>query len=332
MSARVRASRWVGVLAVCFAALPGSALAEGPTDFEWPATGFVSQTVDEHVAFEGQEAVDIANAAAGPIVAAYDGVVQASFNHVPGGVCTVDGKTYPKGYGQVVVLRHDGGSRTYWTMYGHLATGSRLVDAGQRVRQGDRLGTMGSTGCSSGTHVHFQIGNCANTGSGGNGLIPPSCAVWNPPEPGPGTNKTRGTAVGSSYTGLAWPLFHWAGQIVQWNGDTKPQRTSWLVGNYDLKRRWVPNVRTYNCLRARGVADAGARPAATLDRLTDVSNVWAQCPFGDVDYNGKVNLFDLSRLLTAYGQGGPVPADVNYDSAVNIFDLSILLTYYGSTS
>jgi fibronectin type 3 domain-containing protein len=46
---------------------------------------------------------------------------------------------------------------------------------------------------------------------------------------------------------------------------------------------------------------------------------------GDVNGDGKVNVFDLSMLLSAWGTSN-VPADINKDSIVNIFDLSILLS------
>jgi murein DD-endopeptidase MepM/ murein hydrolase activator NlpD len=322
-------SRLASIAVVCAAlcaALSGSALAAGQTDLEWPASGSVSQTPAQHKAsFENQWAVDIANGGAGvPVAAAYDGTVVASFNHVPGGACGAD-TSKPAGYGNVVVLRHDAGSKDYYTMYGHLS--SRSVSVGARVRQRQQVGVMGSTGCATGQHVHFQIGTCVNA----SGLITAVCSLWNPPAPAYLQAVSRGAAVGSSYPGLAYPLWHYAGQIVQWNGDTKPQKTSWIVGG-DTKRRWVPDTRTYGCLRARGTVDAGPLSSSLLDQLPDLNGIWAQCPYGDVNYDGKVNIFDLSGLLTAYGRTGAQKADDNYDGAVNIFDLSILLSNYGRTS
>lgn len=56
------------------------------------------------------------------------------------------------GYGYSVMLEHQNG---YSTLYGHMQ--AVLVEAGQRVRQGQSLGKMGSTGNSTGPHVHFEV-------------------------------------------------------------------------------------------------------------------------------------------------------------------------------
>lgn len=66
---------------------------------------------------------------------------------------------YPKnanccgdGYGNYVVISHNG---TYSTLYGHLA--SACVSVGQYVSQGQVIGYIGSTGWSTGAHLHFEV-------------------------------------------------------------------------------------------------------------------------------------------------------------------------------
>lgn len=66
------------------------------------------------------------------------------------------------------------------------------------------------------------------------------------------------------------PLSRYDGHIVQWKGDKKPQRTAWLVGP-DLKRRWIPDIATYQCLKARGVRGPIPLSARILDKLEDLN-------------------------------------------------------------
>lgn len=62
------------------------------------------------------------------------------------------------GYGNYVVLQHtaDDGT-TFYTLYGHMIQGSIQVSVGEEVEQGRVLGTMGSTGNSTGNHLHFEV-------------------------------------------------------------------------------------------------------------------------------------------------------------------------------
>jgi len=58
------------------------------------------------------------------------------------------------GYGKYVRIRHANG---YETAYGHLTAFARGLDVGSHVRQGQIIGFVGSSGLSTGTHVHFEI-------------------------------------------------------------------------------------------------------------------------------------------------------------------------------
>ncbi|RMG59124.1 MAG: M23 family metallopeptidase, partial [Gammaproteobacteria bacterium] len=69
---------------------------------------------------------------------------------VAGGVVTWAGKRY--GYGNMVEINHGNG---YVTRYGH---GEKvLVEVGDTVKQGQVIMKMGSTGRSTGPHVHFEV-------------------------------------------------------------------------------------------------------------------------------------------------------------------------------
>ncbi|KND50228.1 MAG: putative peptidase [Parcubacteria bacterium C7867-003] len=61
------------------------------------------------------------------------------------------------GYGTYVVIKHGNGTQT---LYGHLS--SLAVSPGDRVVQGQIIGKMGSTGKSTGTHLHFEIRGARN--------------------------------------------------------------------------------------------------------------------------------------------------------------------------
>jgi murein DD-endopeptidase MepM/ murein hydrolase activator NlpD len=58
------------------------------------------------------------------------------------------------GYGKYVRMRHANG---YETAYGHMTAFARGLDVGSHVRQGQIIGFVGSSGMSTGSHVHFEI-------------------------------------------------------------------------------------------------------------------------------------------------------------------------------
>lgn len=62
--------------------------------------------------------------------------------------------------GVFVVLQHDDNSNRWISRYWHFVKGSVVVKKGQTVKQGDKLGTRGNTGISSGVHLHFELWKC----------------------------------------------------------------------------------------------------------------------------------------------------------------------------
>jgi hypothetical protein len=77
---------------------------------------------------------------AGPVVAAATGTVISTRTNAA--------------YGNVVARRHSG---NITTRYGHLASIDRTIRPGTSVSAGQRLGVEGSTGVSTGLHLHFQV-------------------------------------------------------------------------------------------------------------------------------------------------------------------------------
>lgn len=106
----------------------------GSSNFIWPTSGVITQyPVIYHMA------LDIANPQAPSVIAADSGTV-------------VYAGCINWGYGCHVIVNHGNG---YQTLYAHLSRYD--VDAGQSVSQGQQIGIMGSTGRSTGTHLHFEI-------------------------------------------------------------------------------------------------------------------------------------------------------------------------------
>lgn len=70
---------------------------------------------------------------------------------------TVTYRGYSSGNGNHVILRHTLNGTTVYTLYSHLSDYSGCPKVNQSVSRGSRIGTMGSTGNSSGTHLHFAV-------------------------------------------------------------------------------------------------------------------------------------------------------------------------------
>ena len=108
--------------------------AGGTGQFIWPTNGIITQYFSWY-----HQGDDIANNTGTTVVAADAGRVVTVFydNH---------------GYGYHMIIDHGNG---YKTLYAHM---SRIdVSEGQSVGRGERIGLMGSTGRSTGTHLHFEI-------------------------------------------------------------------------------------------------------------------------------------------------------------------------------
>lgn len=80
------------------------------------------------------------------------GVSYVAVSAAAGGEVVFVGGNSRSGYGRYVEIRHAGG---YLTRYAHLSRTS--VRAGDRVDQGEVIGTSGNTGYSTGPHLHFEL-------------------------------------------------------------------------------------------------------------------------------------------------------------------------------
>ena len=109
----------------------------------WPARGWVTSDfgtrMDPYTARRKMhEGLDIATPQGQPVYSPSDGTV--SFAGTEGG------------YGKVLVIDHGNGLKT---RYGHVS--EFFVRAGDRVRKGDKVAAVGSTGRSTGPHLHYEV-------------------------------------------------------------------------------------------------------------------------------------------------------------------------------
>lgn len=109
----------------------------------WPSRGWVTSVYGQRVSpFTGflqqHSGIDIANRMGTPIVAPATGIV------IQAGRDT--------GLGKMVAISHGYGIKT---VYGHLS--EIFVKVGQKVKRGDKIAAMGSTGRSTGPHLHYEV-------------------------------------------------------------------------------------------------------------------------------------------------------------------------------
>lgn len=105
--------------------------------FRW-TSGFGYRRDPKGMGTRMHAGTDMAGAYGTPIYATGDGVVIEAGWH--------------SGYGRSVLIQHDFGIKT---RYGHMS--QIRVEKGQRVSRGDRIGDMGNSGRSTGTHLHYEV-------------------------------------------------------------------------------------------------------------------------------------------------------------------------------
>ena len=115
----------------------------------WPCSGVITSQFHEGRSYEWHDAIDIGASVGTPIYAANSGTVVNGFSGCShySSWCSCGG-----GYGNFIWILHDNG---YETIYGHMS--QTAVSVGQHVSAGQKIGYVGSTGWSTGPHLHFEL-------------------------------------------------------------------------------------------------------------------------------------------------------------------------------
>ena len=117
------------------------AFLRSPLEFSRISSGFTEARFHPILQrWRAHRGIDYAAATGTGVKATADGIVETA--------------SHDRGYGNVVVIRHQ---QKYTTLYGHLSGFGRGVTRGARVAQGQVIGYVGSTGLATGPHLHYEF-------------------------------------------------------------------------------------------------------------------------------------------------------------------------------
>ena len=153
--------RELAAIAASEASSGGTTIISGPASnygYIFPVAGCSLANISNktYPSYRGHTGIDVnINVVGKSVVAVKSGTVVTStaLRNSSGGY---------RSYGEYVVINHHDGTMT---LYAHMLAGSRRVSQNQQVSQGQVIGTVGSTGNSTGPHLHFEVrvnGRCVN--------------------------------------------------------------------------------------------------------------------------------------------------------------------------
>ncbi|MCB7135674.1 peptidoglycan DD-metalloendopeptidase family protein [Cellulosimicrobium marinum] len=105
--------------------------------------------------YYGPRCMPVASASTWHLGQDLDGRQGTRINAIADGVVLRAGAV--SGLGQWVVLKHSVDGRTVSSLYGHVVDGDKYVKVGQRVKKGQRIADLGSTGTSTAPHLHLEV-------------------------------------------------------------------------------------------------------------------------------------------------------------------------------
>lgn len=112
-----------------------------PLEFSRISSGFTNARFHPILKqWRAHKGIDYAAPSGTPVMATADGVVEF--------------KGWQNGYGNMIILKHRG---EYSTAYGHLSSFGRGLQKERKVKQGEVIGFVGSTGMATGPHLHYEL-------------------------------------------------------------------------------------------------------------------------------------------------------------------------------
>ena len=123
----------------------------------WPVNVYRINVLDRYSWGDAHNGIDVAASSGTTVNSVANGTVVSVYNscsHVGSGDtrCSCNG-----GYGNYIEIKHIVGGKTYYSRYGHLLQNSIVVSSGATVTAGQKIAKSGSSGNSSGAHLHFEV-------------------------------------------------------------------------------------------------------------------------------------------------------------------------------
>lgn len=338
MTVHSKTNRWKKLLGILLAAvlilLQTPVKAQAAVTFIWPTPG----STGLYRGFgNGHYGLDIAADAKSPVYASAAGTVQVVYTGCKNfdgakaggktcrdlGICSPSKSFYKDGfcnsaYGNAVMIKHDDGT---WTAYAHLESVASGIKVGVRVSQGQQLGISGSTGRSSGAHLHFEMRT--GSGSGEEFWLAKAFDPMSKVDPSAYPNDHTGPVISNVSVYDVTENGYWVSCTVtdDESGVDRVQFPTWTTrnGQDDLAKNWNQNTSVSGTINGTQVTfyvskqmhrwgsgeylthiyafdSAGNHSVCTLEPVMLPAYGYA-ADAGDVDGNGQIEASDALLLL-----------------------------------
>lgn len=243
--------------------------------------------------------IDIHSSGDDTIYAACDGVVEATANSCPHVSIWPTKCEHYNTFGNYIRIGNSDGTKAY---YGHLKQNSLLVSAGQSVKRGQAIASMGSSGYSSGKHLHFELrkSNYSTT------------INTNPSTIGGEMNYSYSGYGGSGTGDLGDGFYALITHMASWNHLTNESDGNVDIcwENYTANQYWkfyrqsdgsyiIKNAKTGKCLDLSGGSTQNGANIQVWDQNSSDAQKWELIPCGN-GYQIKAKCTDCVMEMNAW--------------------------------